>query len=132
MRILASVIADDLQVSDFGKPNILGVFNEIRATSYPAQHDKFLAVLMVEASASESDEQRIVHMRVLDGDANEIASFQSAIEVAKPSRPGVPVNMVINVEARNVVFPAPGAYQVQVAIDESVVDVPLYVIETEE
>ena len=132
MRILAGVLADDLQVSDFEKPNILGIFNEIRATSYPAQHDKLMVVVMVEASASESDEQRIVHMRVLAGDANEVASFQSPVEVWRPSHPGVPVNMVIKVQALNVMFPAAGADQVQVAIDESVVDIPLYVIEAGE
>jgi hypothetical protein len=127
--LLAILVADYASVDDKKKLNVMGVFNEIHSSSFPAMHPTMAIVTRLSASASEANSIRKLVVKILDEDGQtELLNYTRDINVpqAPPGRRSA-IDGLLRVQG--VIFPSPGTYQVSVLVDgDEKGSVPLYVI----
>ncbi|HEX5724425.1 MAG TPA: hypothetical protein VFX98_03115 [Longimicrobiaceae bacterium] len=71
MRVILAFLADEANVSQDGKLNVLGIFDRIPAASFPALHPKMVFVFRVQAEPGDSLRAYPVRVRLLD-DAGQV------------------------------------------------------------
>ncbi len=131
MDIDLALLADAATVDASGKLNILGIFDRISASRFPAQHPHVALVLRFTASAKEAGGHS-VEIHLSDPEGKEVLRLSGEISVAPGSggaggRAVVP--QIINME--RIVFPKPGRYAFDVSLDgEHKVSVPLFLHDT--
>ncbi len=127
MDIDLAVLADAATVDASGKLNILGIFDRISASKFPAQHPHVSLVLRFAASMNEAGTHS-VEIRLGDPDGGEVVRLNGEMKVGPgPAVSGgrVRIPQVINME--RLVFPRPGRYAFDVAVDGAHhVSVPLF------
>jgi hypothetical protein len=127
MEIDLALLADAATVDASGKLNILGIFDRISTSGFPAQHPHIALVLRFTASAKESGTHSVV-IRLSDPEGQEVLSLNGEITV--PSGPvggggRMAVPQIVNME--RIVFPRPGRYAFDISLDdEHQVSVPLF------
>lgn len=128
MEIDLALLADAATVDASGKLNILGVFDRISASRFPAQHPHVSLVLRLGASMNEAG-SHTVEIALKDPEGNQVVHLNGEVKVGPgPAASGgrVRVPQVVNME--RLVFPRPGRYSFDVAVDgEHQVSVPLFV-----
>ena len=128
MEIDLALLADAATVDASGKLNILGVFDRISTSGFPAQHPHVSLVLRFGASMKEAGDHK-VEIVLRDPDAAEVVRLNGDIKVGPgPAAAGgrVRVPQVVNME--RLVFQKPGRYSFDVAVDgEHQVSVPLFI-----
>jgi hypothetical protein len=127
MEIDLSLLADAATVDASGKLNILGIFDRISASRFPAQHPHVALVLRFTASVKEAG-THTVEIHLSDPEGKEVLRLNGEISVAPGSLGAggrVSVPQIINME--RIVFPRPGRYAFDVSLDgEHKVSVPLF------
>ena len=128
MDVDLALLADAATVDASGKLNILGVFDRISATRFPARHPHVSLVLRIGASMNEAGTHS-VEIALKDPDGNEVVHLNGEIKVGPgPMASGgrVRVPQVVNME--RLVFQRPGRYSFDVSVDgEHHVSIPLFV-----
>lgn len=117
MELLTILVADYANVAQGGKINVMGIFRNIYADSFPAVHPSMALIIKLGAELGEYGDDRKLIVKLLDADANEIMKFENIIEVPQPiggQRPEINAIFALN----GIVFPAPGRYQFSVLIDK--------------
>ena len=117
MELLTILAADYANIAQGGKLNVMGIFRNIYATSFPARHLSMILVVKLGADIGEFDDERSLTIKLMDQDGNELMRFSSPIKIPKPSggqRPEVNAILQIN----EIVFPQPGRYQFSVQVDK--------------
>lgn len=129
MDCLAILLADYASVDDKKKLNVMGVFNEIHASSFPAMHPTMAIVTRLSASAAEAHSIRKLTVKILDEDGHtELLDYTRDVGVTE-APPGRRINIDGLLRVQGVIFPAPGTYQVSVLIDgDEKGNVPIYLI----
>jgi hypothetical protein len=129
MELLTILAADYANIAQGGKLNVMGIFRNIYATSFPAQHPSMVLIVKLGAELGEYGDDRNLTIKLLDADAKELMRFESAIKIPTPSggqRPEVNAILALN----GIVFPSPGRYQFSVQVDKDVKGhLPLDVLE---
>jgi len=127
MEIDLALLADAATVDASGKLNILGIFDRISTSGFPAQHPHISLVLRFTASMKEAGTHS-VEILLSDPEGKEVLRLNGEIKVGPgPLGSGgrVAVPQVINME--RVVFPRPGRYAFDVSLDGAhQVSVPLF------
>ena len=127
MEVDLALLADAATVDASGKLNILGIFDRISASGFPAQHPHVSLVLRFGASLNEAGDHK-VEIVLRDPDGGEVVRLDGDIKVGlgPPATGGrIRVPQVINME--RLVFQRPGRYSFDVGVDgEHQVSVPLY------
>ena len=85
MHIPMAVLADEANVSQEGKLNVLGVFDRIAAGTFPTVHPKMVFVFRVQAEHADSGRSFPVRVRLVDEDGGVI--FESEGELVPPQVP---------------------------------------------
>jgi len=126
MEIDLALLADAATVDASGKLNILGVFDRISTSGFPAQHPHVSLVLRLSAALTEAGEHS-VEILLRDPDGEEMMRMNGEIQVGPgPAMAGgqVRIPQVINIE--RLVFPKEGRYAFDIALDgEHHASVPL-------
>jgi hypothetical protein len=127
MEIDLALLADAATVDGSGKLNILGVFDRISATAFPAKHPRLSLILRLTASMNEAGDHE-VEIALKDPDGEEMGRINGTIAVGfGPTDTGgrVTVPQVINMDG--LVFTKEGRYSFNVQIDGNHhVSVPLF------
>jgi hypothetical protein len=127
MEIDLALLADAATVDASGKLNILGIFDRISTSGFPAQHPHISLVLRFGASMNEAGEHS-VEIVLKDPAGAEVVRLNGEIKVGMgPTASGgrVRVPQVVNME--RLVFQKPGGYSFDVSVDgEHQVSVPLF------
>ena len=117
MEIDLALLADAATVDGSGKLNILGVFDRISASGFPAPHPHLSLVLRFTASMKEAGTHG-VEILLSDPDGKEMMRLNGEIQIG----PGPPVSggqvrvpQVVNIE--RLVFPKAGSYAFDVSVD---------------
>jgi hypothetical protein len=130
MEIDLALLADAATVDGSGKLNILGVFDRISASGFPAPHPHLSLVLRFMASMNEAGIHG-VEIRISNPDGGEMLRMNGEIQVGPgPMATGgqVRVPQVVNIE--RLVFPKAGRYAFDVSVDgQHQVSVPLFLHE---
>ncbi|UCC24099.1 MAG: hypothetical protein JSU98_10205 [Gemmatimonadales bacterium] len=120
MKLDLALIADAATVDSSGKLNVLGIFDHIAAAEFPARHERMCLVLRFSAMAGESGEHE-VEVVVRDPEGEELARMSGSIGLGVyMGGEGVRIPQVLHLDG--FVFPQPGNYQIEVAIDGQVED----------
>ena len=86
--VTLAVLADYANVSQDGKLNIMGIFQEINAPSLPFPLPQMYLVLTFEAGPAEFGSQKQLRIVLLDGDGEEKLSIVGDLQVPRPTVPG--------------------------------------------
>ncbi len=127
MEIDLALLADAATIDASGKLNILGIFDRIGVTQFPAQHGRVTLVLRFTAGTSEIGSHE-VHIRMSDPDGAEVLSLNGEIQLVggRASQDGIRVPHILNLDG--LVFEGPGMYSFDVKVDgEHHVSLPLSV-----
>lgn len=127
MEVLVILAADYANLERSGKINVMGIFNDINAASFPMRHPLIHLIVKLGAELGELSQARTVTVKLLDEDGNELLSIPQHIEVPKASGGRRPeMNFIL--ELRDIVFQKPGRYDFAVLIDnDHKKDLPIYI-----
>ena len=128
MEIDLAFLADAATVDVSGKLNILGIFDRISVSEFPASHPHLSLILRFSASLGEAGAHKM-EIRLKDPDGTEMMRMNGEFQVGPGSALSggqVRVPQVLNIE--RLVFPKAGRYAFDVALDgEHQVSIPLFI-----
>jgi hypothetical protein len=119
MELVTILAADYANVAQGGKLNVMGIFRNIYATSFPAQHASMVLIVKLAAELGEFGDERTLTIKLMDADGKELMRYTNPIQIPHPAggqRPEVNAILAMN----GIVFPAPGRYQFSVLVDKDV------------
>jgi hypothetical protein len=131
MDIDLALLADAATVDASGKLNILGVFDRIGSSSFPARHPRLSLVLRFTAGIQEAGRHHVdIYLR--DEDGEEVVHLDGDMQLPPGSGgPGRPIRVPHVLDIDGLVFPRPGRYSFDVRVDGThQVGVPLLVTDT--
>ena len=116
MELRVLLLADYANVAEQKKLNVVGVFGQIYADQFPAQHPEMYLIVQLVANPSEYNTTRRVTVQLLDEDAREhLVDWAQEIQFGE-GKSGRRLEHNIILRMANVVFPHAGAYQFSVLV----------------
>lgn len=114
--VTLAVVADYANVSQDGKLNIMGIFQEINPPFLPFPMPQMFLVVSFEAGPAEFDFIKTIRVALLDIDGNEMLALEGQVQVPRPERPGsrVFINQVIGLNG--VTFERAGGHEFSILI----------------
>lgn len=130
LKIPMALVADEANISQEGKLNVLGVFDRIGAASFPMVHPKMVFVFRIEAAYGDGGVSVPVRVRLMDADGGAI--FEAGGDLVAPQvAPGdfATANQLFTL--LGIRFPAPGMYKFVINLgDLTPHETPLLAIQT--
>lgn len=112
-----ALIADEANLSQDGKLNVLGAFDRIVTAQFPTVHPKMVFVFRIEAGFSDSLRKVPVRVRLMDEDGSVL--FEAGGEIGAPEvRPGDLATAYQLFGLAGIRFPTPGQYKFVVNLGE--------------
>jgi hypothetical protein len=115
MKIPMAFLADEANISQEGKLNVLGIFDRIAAPEFPVTHPRMVYAFRVQAEFTDAGRSFPVQVRLIDEDGGVL--FEASGEINPPVVPPgefSTANQVFTLVGLQ--FPRPGLYQFQVNI----------------
>jgi hypothetical protein len=111
-----AIVADYANVSQDGKLNIMGIFQEVNPPVLPFDLPQMFLVVSFEAGPAEFDSVKNIRIALLDIDVNEMLALEGQVQVPRPPRPGrrAFINQVIGLNG--VRFERPGGHEFSILI----------------
>lgn len=112
-----ALLADEANVSQEGKLNVLGVFDRISAPNFPTVHPKMVFIFRVQAEYGDGGQLFPVRVRLMDADGETL--FDATGEIQAPRvGPGevVTANQLFALVGTQ--FPHPGDYKFVVHVGD--------------
>lgn len=129
MKIPVALLADEANVSQEGKLNVMGVFDRIAAAAFPTVHPKMVFAFRVQAEYTDTGRSYPVRVRLMDDDGAML--FEATGDIAAPAvAPGefVTANQVFTLVGTR--FPHAGSYKFVVNVgDHASHETPLMVMQ---
>jgi hypothetical protein len=105
-----ALIADEANISQEGKLNVLGVFDRIASPTFPMVHPKMVFVFRIEAGYGDGGEAIPVRVRLVDADGGVL--FEAGGEIVAPAvEPGEFATAHQLFTLLGTRFPQPGLYK---------------------
>jgi len=127
MQVRLALLADYANVTAEGKLNILGTFDHIAVSRFPAIHPQMQLILRLEARAAEKDRSHTLEIRLHDPDGKTVFDIKGEM-VPRGGGPGesVATNQIIGIN--NLALEQEGEYTIAVFIDNDLkTELPLTV-----
>ena len=113
-----ALIADEANLSQEGKLNILGAFDRITAPSFPTVHPKMVFVVRIDASYGDGGQRTPIRVRLMDEDGGVL--FEAGGELQAPAvQPGDVATTYQLFALAGVAFPNPGRFQFVVELGDN-------------
>lgn len=116
MRLLFFLAADYANHTGDGKLNVMGIFNEINAKSFPALHPSMFIVIRFSPELGEVGEKRDLTLLLHDPDGKELINMSLPIRIPKAER-GMHGSANAVIELKGVLFKSPGPHRFIALID---------------
>ena len=115
MKIPTALLADEANVSQEGKLNVMGAFDRIAASAFPTVHPKMVFVFRVQAEYPDAGQTFAVRVRLVDEDGGVLFEAGGEI-VGPPLGPGefLTANQIFTLVG--IGFPRPGTYKFVVSV----------------
>ena len=116
MEVTLAVLADYANVSQDGKLNIMGIFQEVNPPVLPFALPQMYLIVSFEAGPAEFDSLKDIRLALLDSDGSEMLALEGQIQVPRPTRPGSRsyINQVTGLNG--IVFEQPGDYSFAILV----------------
>ena len=118
MDVPLALLADSANISQEGKLNVLGVFDNITAAEFPTTHPAMVLVVGVTASPAEYGLSRKCRIRLLDADASQLLAIEGDLEVNQPRDLAGRPTVYIPFSLPNITFPHSGDYAFHILIGD--------------
>jgi hypothetical protein len=118
LRVRFAVLADYSNITQEGKINIMGAFDFIWASAFPARHPEMQLIVRFEADTTERKQQKKVQVRFINERGEKILELNGRITVGDPG-PGQMLFFNHVLRLRNITFPTAGDYQFDIYIDDN-------------
>lgn len=119
MQLEMAVLADYANATKEGKLNIMGIFNEMRATSFPVAQPTMHLVLRFSAHRSEFGRPQQILVRLVDEDGRgELFRLDGEVTVSEANVTS-PAFFDQSLRMNNIVFPRAGTYSFEILINNS-------------
>lgn len=130
MEVRLAILADAANISRDGKLNILGEFNQILTSDFPALHPSMTLIIKVEGDISEVEEEHKLQIRIVNEDGERVAELEEIrFRFSEPADAAFPASIGIITTLRNALFDRPGVYSYDILIDGRYEDaIPFQVI----
>lgn len=116
MEVPLALLADYANVSREGKLNVMGVFNRIWASEFPAVHPEMQLVFRLEAGPAERGQEKTVEVKLLEADGKEIRHLTGNLRVAEESQElTIQIDQIIKLT--NVAFEKAGPYRFDILVN---------------
>ena len=131
MEIDLALLADAATVDASGKLNILGIFDRISVSGFPASHGQLSLVLRFLAGVNDAGTHR-VEIRLNDPDGEEVMKVDGEMKIGPgPASSGGQIRVPQVLNLGRLVFPRAGRYSFDVSVDgEHRISIPLVLGET--
>jgi len=117
VQLLVLLAADYANVTREGKPNVMGVFSNIRAEHFPARHPEMHVVISLAASPAEYGTRRTLRLKLINEDGSLTLVEGSQMMEIPEGGGGRRMELTRIFRLRDIVFPSPGDYQISVLVD---------------
>lgn len=127
MKVPVAFLADEANISQDGKLNVLGIFDRISAVTFPTVHPKMVYAFRVHADFEDAGQAFRVNVRLVDEDGGVI--FEANGEIVAPSvAPGEfsTANQVFTLVG--VQFGQPGVYKFLVGVEDRLLQETPFVV----
>ena len=115
MKIPMAFLADEANISQEGKLNVLGIFDRIAAAEFPVVHPRMVFAFRVQAGFADGGRTFPVQIRLVDEDGGVL--FDAAGEINPPIVPPGELSTANQVFTLvGLQFPSPGIYKFVVSI----------------
>ncbi len=127
MEVILMLACDYANVEQSGKLNMMGIFNDIKASSFPVRHPMMHLVVKLGLELGEVEQTRTVVVRLLDEDQKEMLALRQPIQIP-PARGARMPEFNFIFQLRDLVFQKPGTYDFALYVDDDFMRVlPVYV-----
>lgn len=117
MRVALFLAADYANITREGKLNVMGIFNDIYAQTFPARHPSMHLIAKLGAELGEYGQVRDFTVKLLDADGNPIFDLSGQFQVPSGGQGRKPeVNLIL--ELKDLIFPKEGIYQFVLFVDK--------------
>src|SRR5215208_760261 len=106
--VTVAVLADYANVSQDGKLNIMGIFQEINPPFLPFPMPQMYLVLSFSAGPAEFETNRNIRVALLHSDGQEVLTLETQMRIPRPKRPGSRAYINEAVGLAGVMFEQPG------------------------
>jgi len=116
MHVLMMAFCEHAHLRPDGKLDVHGAFNDLAAPGFPAQQDEMVLVVALEWDREDFGR---FHFKVeLTGDGpRPCFTINGETEVTAPGPDGRPARSYLIMPLEDIVFPAPGAYRLELGIE---------------
>jgi len=129
MEVALALLADAANTSRDGKLNVLGIFDAIRAATFPSAHPSMVLVLRLEAAPIDGDKHDL-DIRFIDEDGGQLLKINAQVVVPAPTETGQPRRFTHPIQLNGLRFKKPGNFAFEVRVNsELAATVPLAVLE---
>lgn len=112
---VTALFCDQASVTETGKLDIEGVFNELRAPDFPARQDHLVLAGVVHWDREDTGQQTF-RFDLTHPDGHPIYSVDGHAEVNPRPEPEPPAKSYLILALENVIFTEPGCYRVRAQI----------------
>lgn len=116
MDVSLAVVADYANVSQDGKLNIMGIFQEVNPPILPFALPQLYLVLSFSAGPAEFGLTKNIRIALLESDGNELVALEGQVEVPRPPRPGSRAYMNEVIGLNGVTFQRAGDYAFSILV----------------
>ena len=117
MEVDLALIADAATIDSSGKLSILGIFDRIGTSSFPAQHPHMVLVLRFIAAVNEAGKHQIT-IALKDPTGREVVGVDGEMQLGLgPAGGGSGIRVPHVLHLDGLVFPVPGLYAFDVRVD---------------
>ena len=116
MDVTLAVLADYANLSQDGKLNIMGIFQEVNPPVLPFPLPQMYLVVGFAAGPAEYDTVKDIKIALLDNDGNEMLALEGRAQVPRPQRPGTRAYMNELIGLSGITFERPGDYAFAILI----------------
>lgn len=127
MKVPVAFLADEANISQDGKLNVLGIFDRIGASSFPTVHPKMVFAFRVRAGFEDVGQEYAVHVRLVDEDGGSLfeANGEIVAPVVEPGEFSV-ANQIFTLVG--VQFGQPGTYKFLVGLGDDILHETPFVV----
>jgi len=130
LKVTLAVLADYANVSEDGKLNIMGIFQEVNPPVLPFALPQMYLIVSFAAGPAEFDTVKDIKIALLDNEGKEMLALEGQVPVPRPPRPGSRAYMNQLIGLNGVTFGRPGGYAFAILVGgETRETVSLYVNE---
>lgn len=112
MQLRYALACDYANVTNDGRLNIAGVIDRLYAPHFPAVHRTLFLVVSLEIEPEDDDQERVVHVQLIDGDARTLADLHGRMRLGHGDRMLNQVHVFHDLQ-----FETPGTYRFNIFLD---------------